>query len=135
MSRTPSGETWRLVTLSSISVTTPRRGEIWLVDFNPTRGAEIKKERPAVVLSSDAIGRLPIKLVAPITGWKSAFASSLWHVRVIPDKVNGLDKESSADVLQLRGVDTQRFIRYIGRVTPALMEEITAAIAAVIEYQ
>lgn len=121
--------------MSSISAKTPRRGEIWLVDFEPTRGAEIKKERPAIVLSSDAIGKLPVKLVAPLTGWKPAFAGSLWHVRVVPDKLNGLDKESSADVLQLRGVDVQRFIRYIGRVSPALMEEIVAAIAAVIEYQ
>ena len=121
--------------MSSISSNTPKRGEIWLVDFNPTRGAEIQKQRPAIVVSSDAIGRLPIKLIAPITGWKPAFAGNLWHVRVIPDRLNGLDKESAVDVLQLRGVDTQRFIRYIGRVAPALMEEVAAAIAAVVEYQ
>jgi mRNA interferase MazF len=121
--------------LSNISSDTPKRGEIWLVDFNPTRGAEIQKQRPAIVVSSDAIGRLPIKLVAPITGWKTAFAGNLWYVRVIPDRLNGLDKESAVDVLQLRGVDTQRLIRYIGRVAPALMEEVAAAIAAVVEYQ
>ena len=109
--------------MSSISSNTPKRGEIWLVDFNPTRGAEIQKQRPAIVVSSDAIGRLPIKLVAPITGWKPAFAGNLWHVRVIPDRLNGLDKESAVDVLQVRGVDTQRFIRYIGRVAPALRKK------------
>jgi mRNA interferase MazF len=113
----------------------PRRGEVWVVDFNPTRGAEIQKQRPAVVVSSDAVGRLPIKLVAPITGWKPAFISSHWHVRLIPDAVNGLTKESAVDVLQLRGVDIQRFIQPVGRLSPAIMEEIAAAIAAVIEYQ
>jgi len=46
-------------------------------------------------------------------------------VRVIPDNLNGLDKESAADVLQLRGVDTQRFIRFAGRVAPAVMEEMS----------
>ena len=56
-------------------------------------------------------------------------------MRVIPDNLNGLDKESAADVLQLRGVDTQRFIRFIGRIAPAAMEEIVAAIAPVVEYQ
>ena len=56
------------------------------MDFNPTRCAEIQKQRPAIVVSSDAIGRLAIKLVAPITGWKPAFAGNLWHVRVIPDQ-------------------------------------------------
>jgi len=121
--------------LSSISSSTPKRGDIWLVDFNPTRGDEIQKQRPAVVVSSNAMGKLQIKLVAPITGWKPAFAGNVWHARVIPDTFNGLDKESAADVLQLRGVDTQRFIRYVGRVTPAVMEEVAAAIAAVVEYQ
>ena len=49
----------------------PRRGEIWLVDLNPTRGAEFRKTRPVVVVSSDEIGVLPIRLVAPITEWKT----------------------------------------------------------------
>jgi len=99
-----SGGTWKGATLSSTSEpppsvphVLPRRGDVWLVDFNPTRGAEIQKQRPAVVVSSDAVGRLPIKLVAPITGWKPAFTSSYWHVHLIPDAVNGLTKESAVD--------------------------------------
>jgi mRNA interferase MazF len=54
-----------------------KRGEIWLTNFDPTLGTEIKKIRPAVILSADAIGRLPIKLVAPITDWKPYFESNL----------------------------------------------------------
>ena len=48
----------------------PNRSEIWLVNLEPTVGAEIRKTRPVVVISSDAIGKLPIKLIAPITDWK-----------------------------------------------------------------
>jgi len=112
----------------------PRRGEIWLVDFNPTIGTEIQKRRPAVIVSSDAVGRLPIKLVAPITGWNPAFVTSYWHVHLVPDALNGLTKESAVDALQLRGVDVQRFIQFMGRLPATKMEEIAAAIAAVIEY-
>lgn len=112
----------------------PRRGEIWLVDFNPTIGTEIQKRRPAVIVSSDAVGRLPIKLVAPITGWNPAFVTSYWHVHLVPDAMNGLTKESAVDALQLRGVDVQRFIQCMGRLPATKMEEIAAAIAAVIEY-
>ena len=54
--------------------TLPKRGEIWLVNFDPTIGAEIKKTRPAFVVSSNAIAKLPIKLIAPITDWKPYFA-------------------------------------------------------------
>jgi hypothetical protein len=50
--------------LSSPNPSTPQRGEIWLVNFDPTVGTEIQKTRPAVVVSSDAVGRLPIKLGA-----------------------------------------------------------------------
>ena len=62
---------------------TPRRGEIWRVHFDPTIGAEIQKTRPAIVISSDAVGRLPIKLVAPITDWKDYYAANIWHVRIV----------------------------------------------------
>ena len=117
------------------SPTKPKRGDIWLVNFDPTLGAEIKKKRPAIVVSSDAMGKLPIKLVAPVTEWQQSFTSSLWHVRIDPDGINGLSKTSSVDTLQLRGVDTQRFISHIGRVSAETMEEIAAAIAAVVEFQ
>ncbi|MEK6739074.1 MAG: type II toxin-antitoxin system PemK/MazF family toxin, partial [Planctomycetota bacterium] len=61
------------------------RGEIWLVNLDPTIGAEIHKTRPVVVVSSDAIGALPIRLVVPITEWKEYFASNVWHVRLDAD--------------------------------------------------
>jgi len=112
----------------------PRRGEIWWVNLDPTVGAEIRKRRPAVVVSSDAVGKLPLKLIAPITEWKDAFAPNIWHVRIEPDPVNGLDKVGAVDTLQLRGVDTRRLVSKIGTVSAPLMEEIAAAIAAVIEY-
>ena len=113
----------------------PRRGEVWIIDLSPTVGAEIQKKRPVIVVSSDAVGKLPIKLIAPITDWKSWYARSIWHVRIDPDSSNGLTKSSSVDVLQLRGVDVQRFLSRLGRVSASTMEEIAAAIASVVEYQ
>ena len=116
------------------SVTDSRRGEIWLVSLDPTLGAEMRKTRPVVVVNSDALGVLPIRLVAPLTEWKQYFTHNLWHVRVMPDSFNGLSKPSAVDALQLRGVDTQRFVRKMGRVSESVMLSIVGAIAAVIEY-
>ncbi len=113
----------------------PLRGEVWRVDFNPTRGTEIRKIRPAVVISSDAIGKLPIKLVAPITDWKPHFSSDIWHVRINPDSSNGLSKPSAVDVLQIRSVDTQRFVKRLGSVSADVLEEIVTSLALVVEYQ
>ncbi len=120
--------------MSNSSSQPPKRGEIWQVNLDPTIGAEIKKSRPAIVVSSDAVGRLPIKLVAPITDWKDYYARNIWHVRIDPSLANGLTKTSAVDALQLRGLDHQRFIRRLGVIQFETMEEIVLAIAAVIEY-
>jgi mRNA interferase MazF len=106
-----------------------------LVNFDPTIGAEIKKVRPAVVISSDAVGKLPIKLIAPITDWKPYFSQDFWHVKIEPDTTNSLAKVSAIDTLQLRGVDLQRFIRKLGNISEVTMSEIAAAILAVIEWE
>jgi mRNA interferase MazF len=111
----------------------PQRGEVWLVNFDPTLGTEIRKIRPAVVISSNNIGVLPIKLVAPITDWKDWYVGNLWHVKLNHNTDNGLSKDSSVDTLQLRGVDTQRFIRKRGSLSPDEMNSIVIAIITVIE--
>ena len=113
----------------------PRRGEIWLVDLDPTRGPEMKKTRMVLVISSDAVGVLPLKLGVPITEWQPAFVHHLWHVRLDPDAHNGLTKISALDVLQVRVLAIERFIKRKGVVTGDVIREVTAAIAAVIEYE
>jgi mRNA interferase MazF len=77
---------------------------------------------------------LPIKLIAPITDWKDYYAPNIWHVRFDPDPSNGLTKPSAVDVLQLRGMDRQRFIRKLGQLSPDTLEEIVLAIVAIVEY-
>ncbi|MGB3295913.1 MAG: type II toxin-antitoxin system PemK/MazF family toxin, partial [Phormidesmis sp.] len=90
---------------------TPKRGEVWLVNLDPTLGSEIKKTRPAIVISADKIGKLPVKLIVPITDWKTNFAQNVWHIKMKPTDSNGLSKTSAADTLQMRSIDLQRFIR------------------------
>ena len=46
------------------------RGEIWLINLDPTIGGEIEKTRPAVMASNDAVRILPLKVIVPITEWK-----------------------------------------------------------------
>ena len=122
-------------TLSNTNPPNPRRGEVWGVNFNPTIGSEIQKIRPAVVINSDGMRHLSIKLVVPITGWKGHFEGKIWYVRIEPDDTNGLTKNLTVDTMQIRGVDVERFGRKRGRLNVTLMEEITAAIAAIIEYE
>ena len=104
------------------------------MSLDPTIGSEIRKTRPAVVLSSDGVGRLPIKLIAPVTDWKDYYSRNIWHVRLNPTSANGLVKPSAVDALQLRGLDHARFVRRLGEVADQTVEEIVLAVAAVIEY-
>jgi mRNA interferase MazF len=112
----------------------PKRGEIWRVNFDPTIGNEIRKTRPAIVISSDSVGRLPIKLVAPLTDWKDRYAENIWHIQIKPNKKNGLSKLSAIDTLQIRGMDIQRFVEKLGEVSADTLEEIGLAVAAIIEF-
>lgn len=106
----------------------PLRGEIWWVDFDPTVGAEIQKTRTAVVVSLDFIGKLPLKIVVPITGWDSRYERNPWLVRIPKSSMNGLAKESAADCYQIKSVSLNRFSRKLGCLTGAELDEICAAI-------
>jgi mRNA interferase MazF len=77
-----------------------RRGEVWLINLDPTIGAEIRKTRPAVIVNDDAVGLLPLKVIVPITEWKDRYGVAPWMVRLDPNPVNGLDKLSAADAFQ-----------------------------------
>jgi len=107
----------------------PRRGEIWLVDFDPVVGAEIRKLRPALVISVDTIGRLPLRMVVPITDWKPQYTHYPWFVELPASPANGLDKDSGADAFQTKSISLSRFVRPVGKVTVAQLDEVASAIA------
>ncbi len=91
------------------------RGEVWLINLDLTIGAEIKKNRLVIIVSSDTIGILPLRVVVPLTDWKSHYLQASWMVKISPNGVNGLTKDSAADSFQIRSVSTNRFIRKLGR--------------------
>jgi mRNA interferase MazF len=47
------------------------------------------------IVSSDGVGKLPIKLIVPITDWKEYYEDNIWHVRINPDNINNLIKISA----------------------------------------
>ncbi len=108
-------------------------GEIWLINLDPTIGAEIQKTRPAVIVSHDAIGIFPLKVIVPITDWKSHYHQVPWMVRVMPGSGNHLQKESACDTFQIRSVSQQRFVKCIGIVDEMIMRRIKSALKRVLD--
>jgi mRNA interferase MazF len=112
-----------------------RRGEIWLINLDPTVGAEIRKMRPAVIVNDDAIGILPLKVIVPITDWKDRYRIAPWMVELIPDTKNGLAKPSAADAFQVRSLSQERFVRHLGELPPGQMDQIARALATVLRIK
>jgi mRNA interferase MazF len=108
------------------------KGEIWLINLDPTIGAEIRKTRPAVIVSENAIGVLPLRVIVPITDWKERYSVAPWMVAITPDTLNGLAKTSATDAFQVRSVSQERFVQHIGTLNDVQISQILKAIQIVI---
>ena len=108
-----------------------KQSEIWLVDLDPTKGAEIQKKRPAIIVNDDLLGKLPLKIIVPITDWKDHYQVAPWMVKLSPNNVNGLSKDSTADCFQVRSLSQERLIKKLGAIDTITLEKIKEALKKV----
>jgi mRNA interferase MazF len=93
-------------------VVTPRLDEIWLVALDPTRGHEMQKTRPCLVISPDEMNTsVRTVLIAPLTSVVHPYPSR------VPINFHGHRGQIALD--QMRAVDHQRLIRRLGRARKA----------------
>jgi mRNA interferase MazF len=109
-----------------------KQSEIWIINLDPTIGAEIKKTRPAIIVNDDALGLLPLKIIVPITDWKDKYSSAPWMVKIEPDAKNGLQKTSSIDCFQIRSISQKRFLKKIGYISASKMDEIKIGLSKIL---
>ena len=112
----------------------PKRGEIWLVDLNPTRGQEIQKTRPAIVISSNIYQPIAMRIVIPIATWQEKFVARPFMVKIPATPQNGLDRDSAGNLLQIRSISTERFVNRIGRIETNCLKELLAGLIIYVEY-
>ena len=112
-----------------------KQGEIWLINLDPTVGAEIKKTRPAVIVNHNALGKLPLKIIVPVTEWKDRYEVAPWMIKINASKGNGLSKTSSIDCFQIRSVAEDRFLKKIGTIDDTLLNEIKKALIKVLSLE
>ncbi len=110
-----------------------KQSEIWLINLDPTKGAEIQKIRPAIIINDDILGKLPLKIVVPITDWKEKFNLAPWMVKIEPSDTNGLNKISTADCFQVRSLSQERLIKKIGTIDSEILFEIKDALKKVFD--
>jgi mRNA interferase MazF len=103
-----------------------RKGEVFLVNFDPTVGAEAKKTRPALVVSNDINNaHSPIVSISPIT----SNVTKVYSFEVeIPPGVGGLKTRSKVMVNQTRAVDKIRLMKKLGHLPEQIMEDVNRAL-------
>lgn len=105
----------------------PKRGEVYLVNFDPTIGAEIQKTRPALIVQNDIANRYsPITIVAAIS---SHFEEPLYPTEVrVRFPEGGLESDSVVLLNQIRSIDRRRLMRRLGALKPETMEQAGRAL-------
>lgn len=107
-----------------------RRGEICLVEFEPVRGSEANRTRPAVVVSNDGANAAArsgrgVVTVVPVT---SNVTRVYPFQMLIAARWSGLQQNSKAQAEQVRAVAVERVGRRIGAVPPERMPALDAAL-------
>lgn len=105
------------------------QGEIWQVEFFPNIGSEIGKKRPAIVVSHDRIGKLPLKTIVPITDWSDNYLNYPWMIKIAHDDTNKLSKTSAIDCFQIRNFSYNRFVKKIAKIDKEMLDMIHQSIA------
>ncbi len=110
-----------------------KKGEVWLVNLDPTIGTEMKKSRPCVILNNDTVGKLALKIIAPLTDFKTHYEMVSWMVTVEANKSNGLSKKSSIDLFQVRSLSQKRLAYKVGCVGDDILNACKVALNVVFD--
>lgn len=105
-----------------------KRGDVIDIDFDPARGHEIRKTRPAVVVQNDIGNQYsPLVIVAPIRG--AEHLKRLYPVVVPAEKgTGGLDKKSIIQCDQIKSLDKSRIVAKRGHFSADIMKAVDAAL-------
>ena len=100
--------------------------------FDPAVGDEIRKLRPAVVISVPDVGILKVRLVVPLTDWKPHYNEYIWITAISRSLSNGLSKLSAADVFPCKSASFDRFEQRLGSITLSDLREIVSSVGVCI---
>jgi mRNA interferase MazF len=100
----------------------PSRGDMWLVDINPTRGREIRGTRPCLIVSVDDFNHGPGELVVPLPA-TTTDTGVPYHVRIDPPE-GGVAKPTFIKTEQPRCSNTGRLAKHLGRIDPETLRQV-----------
>ena|SRR5438270_10135925 len=117
----------------------PHYGEIYLVYFNPKKGKEVGKLRPALVISNDIQNEHDHHvIVVPLSDedWESLVEVQVFEVLIRANLTNGLDKDSKALLNRIRAIDKKfRLRNYVGVVDEEILEKVNQGLEIVLNMK
>src|SRR6266516_6817922 len=118
----------RETSASPLPISSPRRGEIWDVNWSPGRGAEQQGVRPALIIQNDrGNGSLsyPLTIVASMSRTEREVPL---HVRIAPNEENGLTDLTDVKCEQVMTIEKSRLIRRRGIITSEELSKVDVAL-------
>jgi mRNA interferase MazF len=109
------------------------RGDIWIVDWSPSRGSEQAGQRPAVVIQTDAANsnpRYPNTVILTISTKGKAVP---FHVSVSPSGENGLREVSFVKCEQILTISKERLVRRVGNLEDEYLRAIAVVLRRILE--
>ena len=106
----------------------PKRGEIWDVNWSPGRGAEQQGTRPALIIQNDrgnTSSTYPLTIVASMSRTEREIPL---HVRIAPSEENGLTNYTDVKVEQVMTIEKSRLIRRRGNITAEELGRVDMAL-------
>lgn len=114
---------------------TINKNEIWFIDFNPSIWNEVKKTRPAIVISDTYYNISSWTIfVIPISSKKSKTIDSPFYINISKNNKNKLDHDSYANISQLRSVSKLRFIKKIWEVEEEIVNELMKKFLSIVKF-
>jgi mRNA interferase MazF len=107
-----------------------KRGDIWVVNLEPSFGREIHKKRPVLIISDNLINKItPHAVIIPAS---SQVPSTIGKEMVLIGKQEGLNKNSVLMPLFIRSIDRERLIKKIGELQEEKLREVETAIKLIL---
>jgi len=124
----------------------PKRGEIWLVDYNykPKQGKEreleiaskIKKIRPSLIVSNDAQNEFDLEIIVIPSSSQGLEIIRPHELLIKKNKENGLDEDSKILFNRLRNIEKDtRLVGYIGVINKEIMKEVKERLKTVLDLE
>lgn len=113
----------------------PKRGEIWFLDWSPSRGSEQAGFRPALIIQTDAANNNPSYPNSIVLAVSTKGKPVPFHVVIQPSRSNGLTEASFVKCEQILTVAKERLVKKLGCVDDKKLQQVNRAVRLVLELE